>query len=292
MKKGNFLKRRTTLLFYTVFMISMVWSQNVDLKKNDVWPWIKSSTFDRATGKFEIRENFTGFTIPYSYNAANYDYLEIKYKQATGSFAVRVDYEDKSTDMIGCAVYDNCAYISLDKTKRAKVSCIMLQAFMENISFTVESLKFTNNKPAFPAIVDKKEGDFNTSISAIDLAKNMKVGWNLAMTLEAHDDVYHNNLGLAFETFWNCPYTTKEIIHLPKTTGYSSIRLSVTWYNHIIDDKYTIDPKWMARVKQIVDWAVEDGYYVILNEHHSKHEKMSSFLKKCQEIRFVKNYKL
>lgn len=279
MKKGNFLKRRTTLLFYTVFMISMVWSQNVDLKKNDVWPWIKSSTFDRATAKFETKELYTGFTIPYSYNATNYDYLEIKYKQATGSFGVRVEYEDKSTDMIGCAVYDNCAYISLDKVKRSKISSIAIESYMENISFTIESLTFTNNKPVLPAIVDKKEGDFDTTISGIDLAKNMKVGWNLAMTLEAHDNNYHTYHGLAAETYWHSPYTTKEIIHLPKATGYSSIRIPVTWYYHIIDDKYTIDPKWMARVKQIVDWAIEDGYYVILNEHHSKHDNMNSPIK-------------
>lgn len=49
------------------------------------------------------------------------------------------------------------------------------------------------------------------------------------------------------------------------------IRIPVTWYCHIIDDDYTIDPDWMARVKWVVDEAIKTGYYVILNEHHSVH---------------------
>ena len=28
----------------------------------------------------------------------------------------------------------------------------------------------------------------------------------------------------------------------------------------------------MARVKEVVDWAISDGFYVLLNEHHSVHD--------------------
>ena len=31
---------------------------------------------------------------------------------------------------------------------------------------------------------------------------------------------------------------------------------------------YTIDPEWMKRVKEIVDWCIEFDLYVILNDHH------------------------
>ena len=44
------------------------------------------------------------------------------------------------------------------------------------------------------------------------------------------------------------------------TTGAKTIRIPVTWFNHIIDEKYTIDPEWMKMVKQVVDWAYDEGY--------------------------------
>ena len=31
---------------------------------------------------------------------------------------------------------------------------------------------------------------------------------------------------------------------------------------------YTIDPAWMDRVQQVVDWSLEEGLYVMINVHH------------------------
>ena len=39
-------------------------------------------------------------------------------------------------------------------------------------------------------------------------------------------------------------------------------------HNHLIDKRYTIDPQWLKRVKQVVDWAIKHVLYVILNSHH------------------------
>ena len=44
--------------------------------------------------------------------------------------------------------------------------------------------------------------------------------------------------------------------------------MPTTWKNHLIDENYTIDPEWMKRVKEIVDWCIEYDLYVILNDHH------------------------
>ena len=127
----------------------------------------------------------------------------------------------------------------------------------------------------------------NPSLTAMKLAKEMECGWNLGNTLDAFDNWskknYPFNEGVKSETDWETIKTTKEIIETGiKQGGYKTIRIPVTWSNHLIDTKYTIDPAWMARVKQIVDWAYEAGYYVILNEHHSVHDNMSSPLKKYE----------
>ena len=52
--------------------------------------------------------------------------------------------------------------------------------------------------------------------------------------------------------------------------GIKAIRIPISWHNHIIDDKYTIDPEWMYRVKTVVDWATDKGLYVIINTHHDQ----------------------
>lgn len=137
----------------------------------------------------------------------------------------------------------------------------------------------------FNAFAEKK---LNTSLSAMNLAKQMECGWNLGNTLDARDNwsaqskKFPFNQGVGSEAVWGEEITTKAIIETGIKNGYKTIRLPVTWCNHLVDTNYTIDPKWMARVKEIVDWSIDAGYYVILNEHHSVHDDMSNPLKHCE----------
>ncbi len=137
----------------------------------------------------------------------------------------------------------------------------------------------------FNAFAEKK---LTTSLKAMDIAKKMECGWNLGNTLEARDNwspkskVFPFNEGLGSETDWSEELTTKAIIETGIKNGYKTIRIPVTWCNHLVDTNYTIDSQWMARVKQIVDWSIDAGYYVILNEHHSVHDEMNSPIKHCE----------
>ena len=138
----------------------------------------------------------------------------------------------------------------------------------------------------FTAFAQSKK--LNASISAMDLTKQMECGWNLGNSLEARDNwsaqskKFPFNQGIGSETVWGEAVTTKAIVETGINNGYKTIRIPVTWCNHLVDTNYTIDSKWMAHVKQIVDWAIDAGYYVILNEHHSVHDDMSSPLKHCE----------
>ena len=97
----------------------------------------------------------------------------------------------------------------------------------------------------------------------------MVTGWNLGNTLDAT-----NAYDLSSETSWGQPTTQKAMIDGLAASGIKTIRIPVSWHNHIIDKKtYTIDPNWMKRVKTIVDWAIEDDLYVIINSHHDNHLK-------------------
>jgi endoglucanase len=56
-----------------------------------------------------------------------------------------------------------------------------------------------------------------------------------------------------------------------KAKGFKSIRIPMTAYTRYslgADGHYVIDSAWLARYKQVVDWAVDAGLYVMINLHH------------------------
>ena len=108
--------------------------------------------------------------------------------------------------------------------------------------------------------------------NAIEIAPKMYPGWNLGNTLEGGgtDNVYTNNGGLGAEKAWQGTTTTQEIIDFVAAQGFKSVRIPAAWVmGHIVDGEegMTIDAAWMARVKEIVDYCVKDGLYVLLNDH-------------------------
>ena len=51
--------------------------------------------------------------------------------------------------------------------------------------------------------------------------------------------------------------------------GFNTIRIPTTWNGHTGDaPDFTIDEEWIKRVEEVVDYALEDDMYVILNIHH------------------------
>ena len=134
-------------------------------------------------------------------------------------------------------------------------------------------------------------GSWETAAAAV---KNMGVGWNLGNTLESNSgDI--NNMWIetnpdrtpsSYENAWGQTDATRALIHLFKEAGFNAIRVPVTWYPHMGNfnatiagnhwDKaswlestdYQVDPVWMARVKEVVSYVIDEGMYCILNVHH------------------------
>ena len=84
-----------------------------------------------------------------------------------------------------------------------------------------------------------------------------------------------------YETLWNNPLTTYDMIRQIKASGYNAIRVPITYFNHIASftdvssaDAVTaaqsekIDEEWLARIKEIVDYCVEQDMYCIINVHN------------------------
>ncbi len=95
--------------------------------------------------------------------------------------------------------------------------------------------------------------------TANELARDMYPGWNLGNTLEA------SGSGLGAETAWQGTMTTQAIIDYVKSQGFRSVRIPCSWDIHATDGR--IDAEWMGRVKEVVDYCINAGLYVVLNDH-------------------------
>ncbi|MBR4223587.1 MAG: cellulase family glycosylhydrolase, partial [Oscillospiraceae bacterium] len=113
-----------------------------------------------------------------------------------------------------------------------------------------------------PAPQEEALANFNTNISAKQLTSRMGIGWNLGNSLDAL-----GGSGLSSETAWGNPKTTKKLVDDIKAAGFDTIRIPTTWGQHC-DAKGDPDSAWMDRVQQVVDYAYNNGMYVILNDHH------------------------
>ncbi|MBB6130649.1 cellulase family glycosylhydrolase [Mucilaginibacter lappiensis] len=95
--------------------------------------------------------------------------------------------------------------------------------------------------------------------TAPQIAANMTLGINISNTLEAQ----YNENG------WGEPNITQALIDSYKQRGFNAIRIPCNWdWSHIINTSTEqIDPAWLARVQQVVQYCVNDGMYAILNIH-------------------------
>lgn len=123
-----------------------------------------------------------------------------------------------------------------------------------------------NNQSTNTVVSDNTTADAGET--AKDIVSNIKIGWNLGNTFDS-DDSNLSKSSSVDETYWGNPKTTKEMIDSVKNAGFNAIRIPVTWFNHV-DDDFNIDSDWMARVKEVVDYAYSDNMYIILNLHHEE----------------------
>ena len=123
--------------------------------------------------------------------------------------------------------------------------------------------------------------------TATELVSFIGTGWCLGNTLDATG----GGNSLYSETSWGNPKTTKAMIDAVKAQGFNTVRVPVSWGNHTTGDNFTIDSQWLARVKEVVDYCIDNDMYVILNIHHdtSTQYYYPSSTYKTQSVKFVKS---
>ncbi|MCI1801985.1 MAG: cellulase family glycosylhydrolase [Prevotella sp.] len=156
---------------------------------------------------------------------------------------------------------------SLEKdTVVIKVDRNVSDARSGKVSFTLGGVTESvtvNQQKGFPS------DDMNKT--AMEVAGQMYPGWNLGNTLEAGNSInnFTDKGGVSTEVSWQGTKTTQAIIDFVKSEGFRSVRIPVAWVmGHLLNSEtMTIDPEWMKRVKEIVDYCIADDLYVIINDH-------------------------
>ncbi len=115
------------------------------------------------------------------------------------------------------------------------------------------------------------DSSMRADLTAIQLSKLMGNGINLGNTMEAYG---HKELGTKadiskYETFWGQPITTQEMIDSMKEAGFDSLRIPVAWTNGMDFESgdYTIRKELLDRVEEIVNYALKNDMYVMVNDH-------------------------
>lgn len=110
---------------------------------------------------------------------------------------------------------------------------------------------------------------FNTEFKAYDFAKTMNVGWNLGDALgSGYCTEVGEDANLMLECSWGNPYITEDLIDIVANQGFNTIRMPVTWFPNCGTDEnghLVIGKEWISRVQDVVDYAIKNDMYVIIN---------------------------
>ena len=125
---------------------------------------------------------------------------------------------------------------------------------------------------AFAATGGTQAGSANKATAKQDIADYaaaMQPGWNLGNTFDAVGLGGSADPSAEDETAWGNPNVTEELIQQIAAEGFKSIRIPVTWEHKMGPaPDYAIQPAYMDRVEEVVDWSLDAGLYVMLNLHH------------------------
>lgn len=130
-----------------------------------------------------------------------------------------------------------------------------------------------------PGTSDTDEHGFQLATTALAQMGN---GLNIGNTLDANGDWVTSDDPKDYETCWGNPQITQQLIDTYKAAGIKAVRLPVTWRQHI-DDNGNVDARWMARVKEVVGYVINDGMYCIINVHHDCGGSDNSWLRAWQD---------
>ena len=242
----------------------------------------KTASFDKATKTFTVKSKDGKGTKALDIwcghlDISSYNIIRIKYQTDGYGFNLIPDYADKNIPWLEkltyCPSYLNEMVIPLIPGQKyidgiriegawnvRRQKFILKEITLEHVDNPVKTNIRQTDQP--PVIDTAATGNFNDKISSWDFVKDLGVCFQYEIffwsffSIDAGMDLYH------LFSFPNPEKKTFQFIH---ERGFKTVRFQVNPGSHFIDDKYTIDPRFINKIKQCVDWAIEEGLYVIID---------------------------
>ena len=168
----------------------------------------------------------------------------------------------------GIATVSISAHANLPSEDRS-ASMTLIANGAENITISITQL----GRPSIGPVVNVSDPDYtapdNTGmrdLSSAELAQMMTLGWNLGNSLEAI--IVNDGVLSGGETSWGNPATTKTLVDAVKAAGFNVIRIPVAWSHKLVNQEtYEISVTWLSRVEQVVNYALDNDMFVMINIH-------------------------
>ena len=103
--------------------------------------------------------------------------------------------------------------------------------------------------------------------SAFGFVRQFGAGINLGNSLDAPEG----------ETAWGNPAISRKLIRFYRKAGFKTIRVPVTWHRHL-DAGGSVDSAFMDRVREVIEWCLDEGFMTILNLHHDGNKDVGGWL--------------
>lgn len=110
-----------------------------------------------------------------------------------------------------------------------------------------------------------------TPVTGRDMMERIAVGINIGNTMESSgflEEIIQCPV-TELETTWGNARIEQWHFEAIALKGFDSVRLPINWTTRM-DEDFVIDERWLDRVQEVVDWALDEGLYVIINTHHER----------------------
>ncbi|HSD08687.1 cellulase family glycosylhydrolase [Flavobacterium sp.] len=243
----NEIKKMKLLLFSCCAFLTLTSCSSDDSTPDEVKTETKTLTTDINKIDFVAKGNAASVTVTTeakTWNIAS-DVAWIQLSKTSGT---------KGTGLVTLTAVENTTTVArtgtvtLSSSEAASIQIAVTQAAGTGVVAGLYPSYNTN------PIADDATGMGST---AVQLAAKIKMGWNIGNTLEATGS----------ETAWGNPKVTKALIDLVKANGFNAIRIPCAWNQYANASTAQINATWLARVKEVVQYCVDNDMYVIVNIH-------------------------
>jgi len=162
-----------------------------------------------------------------------------------------VNTSSKATDEVAISATAN----ESTSERTAKITFVMDGSQTKTVSVTQDGQEPESIYPEYGNSIEPDATGMSSN--AVELAANMHLGWNIGNTLEA----------IGSETAWGNPKITKEYVDAVKANGFNAVRLPCSWDQYSDQATAKIEQSWLDRVKEVVQYCVDNDMYVLLNIH-------------------------